>query len=1081
MTIVMLNTYKFVASFYCTDAIAANPAASQDPETSSSASLPNLLLRLNNNDEIHFYFTFALWPTSSLPDSQEQSRSGVPDTVISNLTFVFAPTLKELDGLVTREFNADPNLHKNPNVDLVGDYSTAGKSQEHFEWSWKWRPPKQSEDKGGGWRNSCSFVEYDQRAHRLSTLTTFSFWVQNTARRPHSPLATYAPRIDSLAPPRTRVPSQKSIESRLSDSDTEVAIIRDPTSPFETIPEDKDALEASTSASAVKVDLGNAAMDGDITSTKDGPVFRAQMKTLESKTGSVRTRMKKILKRAQDVREAQVNSNAAVLSFITSLRDASETNSHAVQPAIDHYFGKIAQEILQYERDSADSLQKMVIDPLERIYSSEIKQADSKKKEFDDHSREYYKDVSKYLGQRSDSMKEKKRAESDSKHESKKRIFELKRFDYSAFMQDLHGGRKDQEVLSHLTKYADAQARGYLATAKKIEALMPQLDALSSEVKEADKQYQWLRSEREEKRRNLEKSQKLPSESDFADYQSLGNDQPPPVPSLTTGTSSRPLSEVEPLSGTSATAAASYLAEKRMSVTNGLSNPATNETSTLASPDNKSSSHFSASPNSDRYKGIRDLESANASTRSTAQRKEGLLWSLSKPGSHIDPRMKLAWHKFWVVLDQGKISEYVNWKSSPETHMEPIDLRMASVREARNQDRRFCFEVITPHFTRTYQTTDEEDLRNWIQAINNALQSAFEGKNSEPMGPPPSSKSSNSIAQNLFGKSSSYHGHRSTSSSAKAVSRYPTVSDRPPIQRSRSSEERPAVLLNTIRGRDAGNAYCADCGSDKRVEWVSINLGIIVCIECSGIHRSLGTHISKIRSLTLDTNSFTQDVTELILALGNRVSNMTWEATLDKAQKPHAEATRDQRLNFITAKYQRREFVEPVNNKFSHYSSADQTLLASVKKNEIQNVYYALALSANANAADGSRATHVVYLALAAADPASPYASPKQSPTVSAAADAIQQRKAFPMAELLIQNGAEIPGQKPPIPLSHSAELYVEFKRAQKAGLVTNNASTAHPVAGSVSPASSTKLSKRSSAGQNVAKFARGAGMLPER
>lgn len=83
------------------------------------------------------------------------SSSGV-DTVISSLTFAFAPTPRELDTLVTREFNADPNLHRNRNVDLVGDYSTAGNLLEQFEWSWKWRAPKIVEDKGGGWRNTCS-------------------------------------------------------------------------------------------------------------------------------------------------------------------------------------------------------------------------------------------------------------------------------------------------------------------------------------------------------------------------------------------------------------------------------------------------------------------------------------------------------------------------------------------------------------------------------------------------------------------------------------------------------------------------------------------------------------------------------------------------------------------------------------------------------------------------------------------------------------------------------------------------------------------------------------------------------------
>ena len=48
-----------------------------------------------------------------------------------------------------------------------------------------------------------------------------------------------------------------------------------------------------------------------------------------------------------------------------------------------------------------------------------------------------------------------------------------------------------------------------------------------------------------------------------------------------------------------------------------------------------------------------------------------------------------------------------------------------------------------------------------------------------------------------------------------------------------------------------GNSACADCGNFKPT-WASINLGVTLCIECSGIHRGLGVHISKVRSITLD-------------------------------------------------------------------------------------------------------------------------------------------------------------------------------------------------------------------------------------
>ena len=80
------------------------------------------------------------------------------DTQIAGLTYIFASNPKEVDNLVVREFHANPNLHKNSNVELVGDYTTGGSASVQFNWSWKWRPPKPTEDRGGGWRSSCSFV-----------------------------------------------------------------------------------------------------------------------------------------------------------------------------------------------------------------------------------------------------------------------------------------------------------------------------------------------------------------------------------------------------------------------------------------------------------------------------------------------------------------------------------------------------------------------------------------------------------------------------------------------------------------------------------------------------------------------------------------------------------------------------------------------------------------------------------------------------------------------------------------------------------------------------------------------------------
>ncbi|CEN60110.1 Putative ARF GTPase activator [Aspergillus calidoustus] len=239
---------------------------------------------------------------------------------------------------------------------------------------------------------------------------------------------------------------------------------------------------------------------------EDGPLFRATMKALEQKTGNMRSKIKKVLKKAEAAYQAQMVCNEAVEAFLCALGEASTSNSNAIQPALDHYFEKISRQILNYERLNALQLQRLVIEPLLKLYTNDIKQAEAKKKEFEEESRDYYAYVGRYLGQRQDSLKEKKRAESDSKYQAKRRNFELKRFDYSSFMQDLHGGRKEQEVLSHLTRFADTQAKTFLAAAKNVDDMVPQLDALIHEVSQADKEFQFQRTEREEKRRALEKS-----------------------------------------------------------------------------------------------------------------------------------------------------------------------------------------------------------------------------------------------------------------------------------------------------------------------------------------------------------------------------------------------------------------------------------------------------------------------------------------------------------------------------------------------------------------------------------------------
>ncbi|KAL2154774.1 hypothetical protein VTH82DRAFT_3450 [Thermothelomyces myriococcoides] len=916
-----------------------------DPDPPGHGAGPSFLLKLANDDELVFTFSFIIRRSQSVVHNPASGIDSVTpiDTQINGLTFVFASTPREVENLVTREFHADPNLHKNANVALVGSYSTEGSPSVTFDWTWRWKPPKHTEDRGGGWRTSCSFVEYDQRAHRLITLASFSFYVANTSSHLSQPNSPTPPVLN--APPKVRVVSAQSLESQIS-----------------TIPEHEELASPQHVGSEpgnvpgpapqppkepIKVDVSCPRPGDDLTLPDDGPVFRATMKALEQKTGNMRMQMKRLIKKAEYVYQAQQEANDAFASFMDALKEVSETNANAVQPAIEHYFDKIAREILSYERQNTSNMQKIVIDPVNKLYQMDIKQAEAKKRDFEEESKEFYAYVSRYLGQRHDSVKAK---QSDSKYQTKRKNFELKRFDYSSFMQDLSGGRKEQEILSHLTKYADAQAKCFLSTAKRVEELIPQLEALSTEVQEADKEYQYQRREREEKRRLLEKSN-----SAFAEPEHSFN-----ASSLAGGHANGTQSNMETDIGR-ADSTGSQLRPTR-SVNSSNSPSAADLSRSAGAPGQQG---VTSPAHGSKFKGIRDLEERDPNQaihadKDAPNRKEGLLWALNRPGGHVDPRNlnKQGWHKFWIVLDQGKLSEYSNWKQKLDLHMDPIDLRLASVREARNADRRFCFEVITPQFKRVYQATSEEDMHSWITAINNALQSAVEGRTFKDK---PSTAHADlgfngvGIGSILVGKSSSV-SHGSHSSNAIPFRRT-TVGARPSTSRGASFEDKPDKLLQMLREADQGNCWCADCGSSNKVEWVSLNLAIIVCIECSGIHRSLGTHVSKIRSLTLDTTSFTQDIIELLLLVGNRVSNMVFEARLDPSMKLAPQANREQRLKFISAKYVDRAYVEPISPTLSRFATPEETLLAGIKRNEIQQIIYALALRANPNVTDKSRDT----------------------------------------------------------------------------------------------------------------------------
>eukprot|EP00731_Ephydatia_muelleri_P030729 Em0022g243a len=132
----------------------------------------------------------------------------------------------------------------------------------------------------------------------------------------------------------------------------------------------------------------------------------------------------------------------------------------------------------------------------------------------------------------------------------------------------------------------------------------------------------------------------------------------------------------------------------------------------------------------------------------------------------------------------------------------------------------------------------------------------------------------------------------------------------------RSPAASPDNISQTTLARiqeNPANKVCADCESTEPV-WGVINKGIMVCINCSGVHRSMGVHISKVRSVELDRHIWTDSLIKLMNAIGNGNSNTFWEKNFT-GERLAANTEREVRQNFICSKYEHKLWIDMVLEK----------------------------------------------------------------------------------------------------------------------------------------------------------------------
>ncbi|XP_029125493.1 ADP-ribosylation factor GTPase-activating protein AGD1 isoform X2 [Cajanus cajan] len=251
--------------------------------------------------------------------------------------------------------------------------------------------------------------------------------------------------------------------------------------------------------------------------------------------------------------------------------------------------------------------------------------------------------------------------------------------------------------------------------------------------------------------------------------------------------------------------------------------------------------------------------------------------------------------------------------------------------DAEQTDLRFCFRIISPAKSYTLQAENAVDQMDWMEKITGVIASLLS-------------------AQTLTDDSES--GYCYSASNLYLLKG-------PDDDRSGSGDfiknEKPIDVLRKVGGNDK----CADCGKPDP-DWASLNLGILVCIECSGVHRNLGVHLSKVRSLTLDVKIWDSSVLTMFQSLGNLFANSVWEEllhssstsqtdeTLDGSSKPqrklfHArKPSHDDPISlkerFIHAKYSAKVFVRQTPNNNRLLSTAQQ-VVESISANDKKAVY----------------------------------------------------------------------------------------------------------------------------------------------
>ncbi|CAL9238018.1 unnamed protein product [Arabidopsis halleri] len=264
-----------------------------------------------------------------------------------------------------------------------------------------------------------------------------------------------------------------------------------------------------------------------------------------------------------------------------------------------------------------------------------------------------------------------------------------------------------------------------------------------------------------------------------------------------------------------------------------------------------------------------------------------------------------------------------------------IDLRTSLIKlDAEDTDLRLCFRIISPQKTYTLQAENGADRMDWVNKITAAITTR--------------------LNSHFLQQSPARYLDKNYTSSGPATDNFTLNQKQDYNQRLNMGDD----VLTILRGIPGNNA-CAEC-NEPDPDWASLNLGVLMCIECSGVHRNLGVHISKVRSLTLDVKVWEPTILDLFRNLGNAYCNSVWEEllhleddgengptdTLASIPKPSSEDSFTLKEKYIHGKYLEKALV--VKDEREANSTASSRIWEAVQSRNIRDIYR-LIVTADAN------------------------------------------------------------------------------------------------------------------------------------